>query len=226
MIWAFDIETGPLDPEEIERIAPDFEPGEGKTGNITDLKKIAEKVEGARSSHFSSLQKSAALYAEYSSVLALGWRTQNTTTIYHQGGQSEVQMLTIFWEEALAAHKMGWLLAGHNIKSFDLPYLVRRSFKHGICVPSELKPERSRFWPFFFFDTLEEWSMGDNQRRIGLDKLAKHLGLEGKNGSGKGFGALFKKDPAAALSYLKQDLLVTETVAAKLALTLGKGLHL
>ena len=189
MIWAFDIETGPLDPEEIEKIAPEFEPGEVKTGNITDLKKIAEKVSGARSN------------------------------------QSEKIMISKFWSAALSAYNDGNILAGHNIKNFDLPYLVRRSFKLGLCVPSELRPERSRFWPYFFFDTMEEWSMGDNQRRISLDRLARHLGLEGKSGSGKGFSKLYQSDQAAALDYLKQDLKVSASVAEALAITLGKKIR-
>lgn len=225
MIWAFDIETGPLDFEEIERIAPEFEPENVKTGNISDLGKIAEKVEGARVAHFSSIQKGAALHAEYSSVLALGWTSDKTQEILHASDHTEPQMLSLFWDAAMKAYRDGYILAGHNIKNFDLPYMVRRSFKHGICVPEVLLPERSRFWPKFFFDTLEEWSMGDNQRRIGLNKLAKHLGLEGKSGTGKGFGKLFKEDQDAALAYLEQDLSVTLKVAEKLALTLGRGLR-
>ena len=134
-------------------------------------------------------------------------------------------MISKFWSAALSAYNDGNILAGHNIKNFDLPYLVRRSFKLGLCVPSELRPERSRFWPYFFFDTMEEWSMGDNQRRISLDRLARHLGLEGKSGSGKGFSKLYQSDQAAALDYLKQDLKVSASVAEALAITLGKKIR-
>ena len=210
-IWAFDIETGPASDEEIEALAPEFKPEDVKTGNLTDLKKIADKVEGARVEHFSAIKKKAALRAEYSRVLAIGWNGPDGREILH--GPNERDMLSRFWSAARKAYREGLVLAGHYIKSFDLPYLARRSFVHGVVIPKELRPQRMRYWPFMFFDTAEAWSFGDPQSRIGLDRLARFLGLEGKNGTGEHFGKLYKEDQAAALAYLEQDLKVSKEVA-------------
>lgn len=222
-IWAFDIETGPASDEDIEELAPEFKPEEVKTGNLTDLKKIADKVEGARVEHFSAIKKKAALRAEYSQILALGWNGPEGLEILHKEETNEAQMLTRFWEAAAGAYRDGLILAGHYIKNFDLPYMARRSFVHGIVIPQELRPQRYRFWPFMFFDTAEAWNLGDPQSKIGLDRLARFLGLEGKSGSGEHFGKLYKEDQGAALAYLEQDLKVSKAVAERLWLTLEMG---
>lgn len=223
MIWAFDIETGPATDEAIEDLAPEFKPEEVKTGNLTDLKKIADKVEGARLEHFAAIKKKAALRAEYSEILALGWTGPDGLEILHREESTEAQMLTRFWEAAAAAHRDGLTLAGHYIKNFDLPYMARRSFVHGLVIPRELRPQRSRFWPYMFFDTAEAWSFGDTQSKIGLDRLARFLGLEGKSGNGEHFGKLYKEDQAAALAYLEQDLKVSKAVAERLWQTVEMG---
>ena len=222
-VWAFDIETGPASDEAIEALAPEFKPEDVKTGNLTDLKKIADKVEGARVEHFAAIKKKAALRAEYSELLALGWNGPDGLEILHRDVTPEPKMLSIFWHAAQVAYQGGHTLAGHCIKSFDLPYLARRSFVHGVVVPRELRPQRLRFWPYMFFDTAEAWSFGDPQSRIGLDRLARFLGLEGKNGTGEHFGKLYNDDQVAALAYLEQDLKVSKAVAEKLWQTLEAG---
>ena len=222
-IWAFDIETGPASDAEIERMAPDFDPASVKTGNLADLKKIAEKVEGARVDHFAGIKKRAALRAEFSSILALGWLEGSCVTILDRKNNSEAQMLAQFWDAAANAHAEGLYLAGHYITGFDLPYMVRRSFVHGLVVPRELRPQRYRFWGHAWFDTAEAWNLGDPQSKMGLDRLAKFLGVEGKSGTGERFGELYKTDRLAALDYLRQDVRATKAVAEKLWLTLEAG---
>jgi len=212
-ILAWDIETGALPEEDIIRVAKPFEPESVKTGNTKDLKLISDKVEAARQNHFLALKKKAALHAQYSEVVAIGI-TDGTNIEMHDAKEAkEAEMIKWFWQEARKHYHNGFFLAGHNIKNFDLPYLVRRSFFHRIPLPEELMPARGRFWGRWWLDTMEAWAMGDPQARIGLDSLSKLIGLEGKSGNGKHFARLLETDYDSAMVYLKTDLTLTYKVA-------------
>jgi len=217
-IMAFDIETSPLDDEEIERIAPEFDPASVKTGNLADFKKINDKINDARESHLKGIKNRAALNAEYGKILAIGILQINFSnpeeTLLH--GEDEKKIVQEFWDKALQAHELGLKLVGHNIIGFDCPFLVRRSYCLGIEPPWQLMPERGKYWGSPWFDTMSAWSLGGYQQNISLDRFAKHLGLEGKNGNGKFFAKLYRENKEEALAYLSNDLKITLGVAQKL----------
>jgi len=60
---------------------------------------------------------------------------------------------------------------------------------------------------------MQSWQCGDYRELISVDRFAKALGHEGKNGSGKRFAKLLSEDEAAATLYLENDLLLTRKVA-------------
>ncbi len=60
---------------------------------------------------------------------------------------------------------------------------------------------------------MQMWQAGDYRELISLDRFAKALGHEGKNGSGKYFSQTLKEDEAAAIEYLKNDLSLTRKTA-------------
>lgn len=100
------------------------------------------------------------------------------------------------------------VIVGHNIKSFDLPFLVRSSVYNGVKIPHQCHPfgARSRYYPDFFKDTMELIGAGEWGYRFSLDKFAKTLGVDGKNGSGKDFWKASRPDQEA---YLENDLMMT-----------------
>lgn len=69
-------------------------------------------------------------------------------------------------------------LVGHNIKSFDLPFLFRRFIILGLPIPPCLQISGKKPWDIPHKDTLEMWSCGDFSAKITLDRLAYALGLE------------------------------------------------
>ena len=223
-IFAFDIETGALPDEEIERIAPEFDPASVKVGNLADLKKINDKINLARDSHINGIKNKAALNAEYGKILAIGILEQGkgepVETLLH--GNNEKTIISEFWTKAELAFKEGKTLVGHNIIGFDCLFLVRRSYALGIAPPAQLMPNKGRYWERPWFDTMGAWSLGSYQDKISLDRLAKHLGLEGKNGDGKYFSTLYRENEKEALEYLSNDLKVTLGVAMKLLPLLEK----
>ena len=109
-------------------------------------------------------------------------------------------------------------LVGHNIKNFDLPFLLRRAWSLEVPVPGYLTPSGRRYWPDIFVDTMDLWSCGvfGPDGRVSLDRLSKHFGLEGKNGSGENFHVLLEEDPEAAKEYALQDTRLTRGVHRKM----------
>jgi hypothetical protein len=101
------------------------------------------------------------------------------------------------------------VVAGHNIKSFDLPFLIRSSVYNGVRIPHQCHPFglRSRYYPNFYKDTMELIGAGEWGYRFSLDKFAKTLGIDGKNGSGKDFWKASRPDQEA---YLENDLVMTK----------------
>jgi hypothetical protein len=67
---------------------------------------------------------------------------------------------------------------GHNLIEFDLRFLLQRSIVHGVPLPL---PYNARPWDTNrVYDTMTMWAGLKN--RVGLDKLAKALGVGGKDG--------------------------------------------
>lgn len=223
-ILAFDIETSPLEDEEIERIAPEFDPASVKTGNLSDFKKINDKINLARESHLNGIKSKAALNAEYGKILAIGMlrvhgkysKLDTTPEEILLHGKNEGDIIQNFWDEADKMAILGLLLVGHNIIGFDCPFLVRRSYCLGIKPPFSLMPQRGKYWGKPWFDTMGAWTLGGYQQMISLDRFSKHLGLDGKNGDGKHFATLYRENKEEALDYLSNDLKLTMGVAQKI----------
>ncbi len=70
------------------------------------------------------------------------------------------------------------ILAGHNLKEFDIPYLCRRMIINGIALPDSLQLYGKRPWETNLLDTLELWKFGDYKNYISLKLLAAVLGIE------------------------------------------------
>ena len=225
-ICVFDIETGPLPKERIEAIAPPFNENKVKTGNL-GLEKALAKVNEARANHIESILDKAALLGEYGQVLACGFAegepeaTPPVEMVFDDDPNpytSERNLLRKIWDRIKQARESHALLVGHNSNTFDLPMLLRRSFVLGVTPYREILPRNSRFFPDFCLDTMEIWRLGDYdpKARISLDRLAKSMGIEGKNGSGKFFSQLMAEDFEAAKEYLENDIRITWEVAAQI----------
>jgi len=68
------------------------------------------------------------------------------------------------------------LWVGHNIKGFDLPYIIKRSIVHGVPVPKAFHLHRQKPWENCLLDTQEVWKFGGwNSAKLGL--IAEILGV-------------------------------------------------
>ena len=205
----FDIETGSLPREDIERIADPFREASVKTGNL-GLEKSIEKIQQGRESHIRKIADKAALNAEFGQVLAIGFMDDNGTSTILTG--DETNILKQFWDRAAVdCHdEVNWI--GFNVLEFDLPFLFRRSLLTGVSIPYSCRPDR-RYWPSFFVDLMDFWKAGEWKAMISLNRFCKACGLDGKNGDGAHFQTLFEEDPDAATAYLENDLKITRNLA-------------
>lgn len=206
----FDIETGPLPESELLAMLPPFDPLEVKTGNLKDPGKIAEKLAEAEAGHKRDFIDKAALDALTGRVLAIGLKDFQTGEVEFLTEQDEEKLLLDFWCRVYG--DMGRInpMIGFNICLFDLPFLIRRSWKHGVRVPAGIR--KGRYWGDQVIDLRDVWQLGDRMAKGSLDRVARHLGVGAKTGNGKDFADLFATNREAALEYLKNDLELTAKV--------------
>lgn len=205
----FDIETGPLPVDQLH--IPPFNPADVKLGNIKNPDLIAEKIQKAEESHTGDYIRNAALDALSGQVLCIGYRFQHDKpAVLCSDADGEAVMLIQFWR-LLSDLERQPKLVGFNIKSFDLPFLIKRSWKHRIQVPYWLR--QGRYWNDLVIDLREVWQLGDSRAHGSLASICRHLGLGEKAGNGADFSLLWNTDRQAAIDYCLQDIKLTQAVA-------------
>lgn len=209
----FDIETGPVSLDKLQDQMPEFK----APSNYKDEEKIAAYIEEQQSKWI----EKAALDASTGRVMAIGVKDSNGNTIIKEEHfEGEREILQWFWDEVTDTHAdTTWV--GFNSNNFDLPFLFRRSLVYGIQPGYSFR--ESRYWPARFLDLLEVWACGNREQRISLDKMARLLGVGGKNGSGKLFANLYETDRKSAIEYLKHDLDITEAIMIKMQPWIGNS---
>lgn len=205
----FDIETGPLPASEL--VIPPFDPSQVKLGNIKNPDIIAEKIQKAEENHVSDYIRNAALDALSGQVLAIGYQIEHEKVIVlHVGESTEKEILVAFWK-LLDSFERKPQIIGFNVKPFDLPFLIKRSWKHRVTVPYWIRC--GRYWNDLVTDLRETWQLGDNRAHGSLNAISRHLGLGEKSGNGAMFSELFHTDRQAALDYCKRDVQLTHQVS-------------
>jgi len=137
-------------------------------------------------------EQKAALYVEYAKVVtvALGsFHADFSSTVGALYDDNEEVLLNKVAEylNRFYAKYPDTILCGHNIKEFDIPFLIKRMIKYKIKIPMILQNHLSaKTWDQKTTDTLYDWRMAGN-RFTGLDSIAEFLGFESsKQGEVKG----------------------------------------
>ena len=208
--FAFDIETASLTEAELAAMLPPFDPTQVKAGNLGP-EKAAAKIAEAEAAHRREFFDRAALDPMTGRVLAIGVLYPHSREFIVVADDDEASLLREFWN--LTRGEMGRIntMIGFNSNQFDLPFLIRRSWKHRVPVPFGIR--RGRYWSEHAVDLRDDWQLGDRQARGSLDAVAKHLGVGAKNGDGKDFARLWQTDRAKAIEYLRNDVELTARVA-------------
>ena len=121
---------------------------------------------------------------------------------YGQGSEREIIKET--WGLIANTILSGELVVGWNIRSFDLPFLWRRSLAYGLTVPSRLYDIRGDrfYWHGNFCDLRVlflggEWNPGGGK----LDHVFRLMGITSKPFQGKFFSEIYAEDPEKAREY-------------------------
>jgi hypothetical protein len=93
----FDIETEPLDYDNLDRLAPKFNPDDVAVGNLKDPEKIRAKIETAEANHIKKIQDGAGLQAHYSKPIAIGYKIDGKVELDFSEPK---ELVTRFWEIA------------------------------------------------------------------------------------------------------------------------------
>jgi hypothetical protein len=194
-----DLETAPRDN------AAEFLEMPEAPSNYKAADKISAYIEERRAKQL----EMAALSAETARILCIGILREESGVgfIYDD---NEAALLTRTWEELGSYHDDEVFVTFCGTR-FDWPMLIRRSYVLGIRIPGFV-PLDGRWKNNRHTDVAELWSAGDRTCTISLDRLSRLCGLPGKSSNGSEFGKLWVTDRKAALSYLENDLRLTEAL--------------
>lgn len=212
----FDIETGGMEWGEIEQY---WRPEDVALGTTKDKDKVAEKVEAKRQEFI----EKAALSPVTGRVLAIGY--MRAMDRYRIDGSLEQGMLERFWVIINKMMESRVPIVGHCIHTFDLPFLIRRSWFLGVKVPDGLMIN-GKYWHHLFVDLHARWKLGiygNEAMDAKLDTLARFFGVGGKPDgvTGADFARLWaggKEDREKAEEYLRNDLAMTWGVANRMGI--------
>lgn len=138
-----------------------------------------------------------------SKAVAIGIRRNGVDIIF--SGRDEKKLLEDFWAEWRKARETGAFIVGFNLLSFDIPFLVTRSFIHQAKIlPFNLKSVID------LRDRLSAYRAGHT--RGTLKEFAQLLGLETMGDGGQVAALCRAGDVEGLVKYLKNDLLITDEI--------------
>lgn len=200
----FDIETRP-DP----MLGPNygFDPDTVKVNKSDTAEIKSQKIQNAYEKHMTKIMTDV-FTAE---VCALGIIKENPEDfeMITSFENSDYGIVSYFWKvmrdiEFQNKHQVG----GYNIKQFDLPFMVKRAWKHGISVPKwAFTTWKGRiYWGEIWVDIRDIWTFGDKYAPGKLDDVCKFVGIPGKTEDlASKFYLTLEEDPKRAKEYLKAD---------------------
>lgn len=168
-ILFLDIETVPLYP------------------HFSDLSEVeqelyAEKTQYQRKDEISAedFYHRAGIWAEFGKIICISvgffveksGERQFRLTSYHGEERGILKKFSNLIEQYYSTSQ--YFLCGHNIKEFDIPFIVRRMLILGLSIPHKLDFMGKKPWEITHLDTLELWKFGDYKHYTSL-KLLTHV---------------------------------------------------
>lgn len=124
----------------------------------------------------------AGMEAEFGRVICVSFgliEDNGSTRFTSFFGEDEKDILAKSNKILSNAASKGMKICGHNIKSFDIPFLGKKMLYNGITPSSSLQIWDKKPWEVAILDTAELFSFGSwSHRYLGLDLLACSLEIE------------------------------------------------
>jgi hypothetical protein len=115
-------------------------------------------------------------------------------------------------------------IVGHNILSFDLPFIFQRCLINNITARPIVN--LSEYSPRGVYDTMRQWWFGDRSGRVSLDDIAWALGIESSKTSEVEGSKVFDLYQAGRLAEIREynlnDVRVTRKVYERMVTSFGK----
>jgi uncharacterized protein YprB with RNaseH-like and TPR domain len=172
-ILYLDIETCPA--------APGWSPPEPieAAGNLKDPEKIAADIAAKTAKAYGA----TSFDVHEGRLLCVGLAVDDDepTICYDEGLTDTPRLLdevAAAWNDALRRGNGRAVICGHNVAAFDLPWIWRLAVKHRHLLAASL-PWRK--WGDGYADTMQMWSLTNPQERVSLAKIARFLGIGGKD---------------------------------------------
>lgn len=171
----------------------------------------------------------AGIYAEFGKITCIGLgiyyynKTQLCLRVKSFQSHDEKELLQEF-STFLSKHynRKTHLLAAHNGKEFDYPYLCRRMVVNQIKLPNILNLTGKKPWEVQHLDTMEFWKFGDYKSYTSLELLAAVLDIETPKDDIDGSQVAevyYKQDNLNRIAqYCKKDVVTTAQLLAKMQL--------
>lgn len=207
-----DIETLPTaDPDIIADIASTITP----PGNISKAETIAAWEVEKKPALVAQAVAKTSFDTLAGSIACICWAMDDGPVQYTACHGGEDGMLATFFKtlsaDLQAPHSRieaeTHTYVGHNLAGFDLPFLKHRAIVHGIKPNASLwKAMHAKPWDSCIADTMLMWS-ADRERRVGLDRLCRAMGIPGKGDfDGSMVAATWPVDPEKVIRYCKDDV--------------------
>lgn len=170
----------------------------------------------------------AGIYAEFGKIICIGvgvlyyHKDKLALKVKAFSGKDEqtvLKELSSFLKEHY--NKEEHLLAAHNGKEFDYPYIIRRMLINGIEVPKILQLSGKKPWEVQHIDTMELWKQGDYKSYTSLELLAAAFDIETPKDDidGSMVADVYYRDNdiERITEYCKKDVVTTAKVLAKMS---------
>jgi DNA polymerase elongation subunit (family B) len=164
------------------------------------------------------LYPKAAIYAEFGKIVCI-----SIGSIDEKNNELRITSFYGFDERKILLEFSGWaveflsnqsVLAAHNGKEFDFPWIARRLAIQGIPIPKPFRLFGKKPWETPHIDTLELWKCGDYKHYTSLELLATAFDIQSPKSqlNGEKIHKAFweEEDLAGIASYCAADV---ETLA-------------
>lgn len=201
----FDIETGP---------APDaalFTPEFTAPAHYKEPAAIQKAIKAKKE----SWEESLALSPLTGQVLCIVYSVDDKERVFDGGGDEK----TLLRDWKLACTDLmirDYTFYGWNIASFDIPFLCKRAWKHGVL------PMVGTGFDYYRQDTFIDLKAIWDGRRPGehtsLKNAARFLGVGDKSNDGEHFAQLWATNRKAAEAYALNDIRLCRSIAQRMGL--------
>ncbi len=126
----------------------------------------------------------AGLQAEFGRIvcISVGIMTMESTLVLNTKsfyGEDEKELLKGFLAmvDSMVRKHGNISFCGHNLKSFDMPFICRRLMINGLNVPDSIYKEGAKPWEVNWLDTMTMWQFSDSRHFTSLKLLCALFGI-------------------------------------------------